>query len=238
MGLLDRTLARLVNDDGESRLRHLDRAGQRYTYLQVAGEVGRLGPDGRLVIAFHGLGANERQMETLVPLDVPRGSVYLSLRAPHARGHEGWSWFDPPLPTDRTPYGEAVAFVAGFVEWAKDMVGVDTERTTLVGYSQAVPLMAAVGQLRPDLASDLVLASAALPAEVLALGTGAPTRLFVGVGTRDTLVDPEVLQTLLAQWHAADQTVRTYDIPHVVSRHEANEIAAWTFTTTDLPHVA
>ena len=68
MGLLDRTLARLVTDDGESRLRHLDRAGRRYTYLQIAGEVGRLGPRGRLVIGFHGPGAHERQMAPLVPL--------------------------------------------------------------------------------------------------------------------------------------------------------------------------
>ena len=238
MGLLERTLARLVRDDGESRLRHLDRAGQRYTYLQIAGEVGRLGPTGRLIIGFHGLGANERQMETLVPLDVPRGSIYLSLRAPHERGHQGWSWFDPPLPTDRGPYDEAVRFVAEFVEWAKDMVGVDTGRTTLVGYSQAAPLLAAAGQLRPDLAADIVLASAALPEEVLALGAGAPERVFVGVGTRDALVDPEVLEALLSQWRTADQTVRTYDIPHVVSIRSAADISAWTFSPSALPHVA
>ena len=238
MGLLERTLARLVRDDGESRLRHLDRAGRRYTYLQIAGEVGRLGPHGRLVIGFHGLGANERQMETLVPLDVPRGSVYLSLRAPHERGHEGWSWFDPPLPTDRTPYGEAVGFVAEFVDWAKEMVGVGTDRTTLVGYSQAAPLMAAVGQLRPDLASDIVLASGALPAEVLDLGDGVPQRVFVGVGIRDTLVDPDILDALLAQWSSAQQTVRTYDIPHVVSVREAADISQWSFTSTHLPHAA
>ena len=238
MGLLDRTLARLVTDDGESRLRHLDRAGRRYTYLQIAGEVGRLGPRGRLVIGFHGLGANERQMETLVPLAVPRGSVYLSLRAPHARGHEGWSWFEPPFPVDRTPYDEAVTFVADFVDWAKDMVGVDTDHVTLVGYSQAAPLLAAVGQLRPDLASDIVLASAALPAEVLDLGGGVPARVFVGVGTKDTLVDPAVLHALLGQWQAAEQTVRRYAIPHVVSIIESKDIAAWTFTPPTLPHVA
>lgn len=238
MGLLERTLARLVRDDGESRLRHLDRAGRRYTYLQIAGEVGRLGPRGRLVVGFHGLGANERQMETLVPLDVPRGSVYLSLRAPHERGHEGWSWFDPPLPAGRTPYDEAVASVAEFVDWAKEMVGVDTGRTTLVGYSQAAPLMAAVGQLRPDLASDIVLASAALPPEVLDLGDGVPERVFVGVGTRDTLVDPDTLNALLAQWQAAEQTIRTYDIPHVVSVREAQDIGAWSFPSAPLPHAA
>ena len=235
MGLLERTLARLVRDDGESRLRHLDRAGRRYTYLQIAGEVGRLAPGGRLIIGFHGLGANERQMETLVPMEIPRGSIYLSLRAPYERGHEGWSWFDPPLPSDSASYVDAVAFVAEFVEWAKDMVGVDATRTTLVGYSQAAPLMAAVGQLRPDLASDLVLASAALPDEVLALGHGIPHRVFVGVGSKDPLVDHGVLGSLLSQWSPARQHVHTYDIPHVVSVREAADIARWIFADSSMP---
>ncbi|MEM7287637.1 MAG: hypothetical protein AAF480_14895 [Actinomycetota bacterium] len=238
MGLLERTLARLVRDDGESRLRHLDRAGRRYTYLQIAGEVGRLAPGGRLIVGFHGLGANERQIETLVPMEIPRGSVSISLRAPHARGHEGWSWFDPPLPTDRSSYEDAVDFVADFVEWAKDIVGVDTERTTLVGYSQAAPLLAAVGQLRPDLASDLVLASAALPEQVLALGHGVPERVFVGVGSKDPLVDHEVLRSLLGQWSPAQQTVQTYDIPHVVSVREAQDISRWIFAASRVQPVA
>ncbi len=229
MGLLDRTLARLVRDDGESRLRHLDRAGRRLTYLQIAGEVGRLDAGGRLIIGFHGLGANERQMETLVPLTVPRGSIYLSLRAPHERGRDGYSWFDPALPADAAPYVEAVTHVAEFVEWARGMVGVDAGRTTLVGYSQAAPLLAAVGQLRPDLASDLVLASGALPREVVGLGRGAPARVFVGVGSQDVLVDHDVLGAVLGQWSSAHHDVRTYDIPHVVSVREAGDISRWIF---------
>jgi phospholipase/carboxylesterase len=228
MGLLS-ALARSGRDDGESRLRHLERAGRSLTYLTIAGKVGRLTPDGILVIGFHGLGATESQLETLVPLDIPRGSTYLSLRGPYERGRDGFSWFDPPMPDSSESIVTAVDGVASFVEWARQMVGVDSAHTVLVGYSQAAPLMAAVGQLRPDLADRLVLASAALPEEVLALGPGSPRRAFVAIGRRDPLVDPNILDRLLSQWAATDVDVRTYDIPHVVSLDAAADISDWIF---------
>jgi len=87
MGRL-RTLLRPGRGDGASRRRHLGRAGQSFTYLNVTAREGAVRPDGMLVVGFHGLGACKAQMETLVPIDrcsaarcAPSGSSTLDTRS-------------------------------------------------------------------------------------------------------------------------------------------------------------
>ena len=94
-------------------------------------------------------------METLIPIEMPPGSVYLSLRGSHRRARDGFSWFDPPLPDSAVPFASAVANVLPFVEGAQEIFGATAPQTTLVRYSQGAPLMAAVGQLRLELADQL-----------------------------------------------------------------------------------
>lgn len=181
----------------------------------------------RLVVGLHGLGANETQMTTLIPLAVD--GAYLALRAPHPRGREGYSWFAPALPQRPDTVADALAPVRSFVRWAQERTGAAPDQTALVGYSQAAAVVAALGTVSPTLADHVVLASAALPRVLDALPGTGPCRAFIGVGLRDPLVDPLALADLRARWRAAgtDLTSVDYDSGHVVSPDETADIAAW-----------
>ena len=207
-------------DGGEHHYQRLDR--------DVAGhELEPLGATGQLVIGLHGLGANENQMRTLVPLAVD--GTYIALRGRQPRGRDGFGWFPSVVPTEVSEVERAVVPVLAFVRWAQDRVGVGAGRTVVVGYSQAAAVAAAIGTLAPDTVGSVALASAALPAVVNDLGDSAPDRAFVAVGLRDPLVDEAVLARLRLRWVTAGTSfvTRDYDIPHVVSPEEVDDIGGW-----------
>lgn len=200
---------------------------QRLDAVAADHELPSLAADEQLVVGLHGLGANENQLRTLVPLDV-RGA-YLSLRGREPRGRDGFGWFPSVIPDEPEEVRAAVEPVVGFVRWAQQRTSATPDRTVLVGYSQAAAVAAAIGTLAPDAVHAVVLASAALPPVVNALGDGAPRRAFVAVGLRDPLVDEAVLATLRLRWVTAGTVFATkdYDIPHVVSPEGVDDIGGW-----------
>ena len=184
---------------------------------------------GHLVVGLHGLGANERQFGTLLALDLPDDSLYVGLRAPVDYGRDSYSWFDPLLDADQIDYAPVVERVADFVLTISDRTGVSATNTTVVGYSQAAPLTVAISALRPDIASNFVLGSGALPHGLTTLSPGRPDRAFVGVGNKDPFVDPDSLAELTAAWASVTGglTVRHYDIPHVMSPAMTDDVSQW-----------
>ncbi len=182
-----------------------------------------------LVVGLHGLGANDRQFGTLLPLGLPLGSVYVGLRAPIDYGREAFSWFDPTLDAEHIDYRPVVDRVADFVEALRERTGAGADITTIVGYSQAAPLTVALSALRPDVAANIVLGSAALPPGLLALGHGRPDRALVCVGDKDPFVEAESLAELANGWEplVGGLTVRRYDVPHVMSPAMTNDISQW-----------
>lgn len=183
----------------------------------------------RLVVGLHGLGANEQQFATLVDLDLPDGSVYVGLRAPIDYGREAYSWFDPLLDAEHIDYESTVSRVADFVLELRDRTNAGRTATTIIGYSQAAPLAVAISALRPDVAANIVLGSAALPPGLLALGHGRPDRALVCVGDKDPFVEAESLAELANGWEplVGGLTVRRYDVPHVMSPAMTNDISQW-----------
>ena len=182
-----------------------------------------------MVVGLHGLGANERQFGTLLPLNLPDDSLYVGLRAPVDYGRDSYSWFDPLLDADQLDHDPVVERVADFVLAIRQRTGVSATDTTVIGYSQAAPLSVAMSALRPDVASNVVLGSGALPPGLTTLGSGRPDRAFVGVGDKDPFVDPDSLAELTAAWASltGGLTVRHYDIPHVMAPAMTNDVSRW-----------
>lgn len=183
----------------------------------------------RLVVGLHGLGADERQFATLLDLDLPPGALYLGLRAPIDYGGNGYSWYDPTLDAGQIDHRPVVGRVADAVRAVQDRVDVSAAATTIVGYSQAAALVVAGTALRPDVATDVVLGSAALPPGLTDLGPGRPERAFVAVGTRDPFVEPATVDGLARAWASIPGgiTVRRYDVPHVMSPAIADDVSSW-----------
>lgn len=213
--------------DVEVRLPHRRTAWTRCDRASTEGSALTDLDDGWLVIALHGLGASERQLRTLVPLDLP--GLVLAPRAPHPRGREGWSWTDPATATDAAALTAAVDDVGAFVDWAVAQVGVVPRRTVVLGYSQGAAVAAAFGVLRPDAADAVVCTTAALPVGLAALRGGGPRRALVTRGLRDQLVDEAALAALRSRWRAAGTVVTTldYDVPHVVTPRMASDVSVW-----------
>ena len=182
-----------------------------------------------LVVGLHGLGANEQQFATLVDIDLPAGSVYVGLRAPIDYGREAYSWFDPLLDAEHIDYEPTVDRVADFVFELHDRTNASRTATTIIGYSQAAPLAVAISALRPDVAANIVLGSAALPPGLLALGHGRPDRALVCVGDKDPFVETGSLVELAPGWEplVGGLNVRHYDVPHVMSPAMTNDISQW-----------
>jgi predicted esterase len=187
-----------------------------------------------LVVGLHGLGANEEQLGTLLPLDLPEASVYVGLRASIDYGREAFSWFDPLLDAEHINYEPAVERVADFVLAVRDRTGVNREATTLVGYSQAASLVVAISAQRPDVADNVALGSAALPPALLRLGEGRPHRAFVAVGDKDQFVEADSLNELATGWDTigGGLIIGHYDIPHVMSPAVSVDISEWISTFT------
>ena len=183
----------------------------------------------RLVVGLHGLGANEQQFATLVDLDLPAGSVYVGLRAPLDYGREAYTWFDPLLDAEHIDYEPTVGRVADFIFELHNRTNSGRTTTTIIGYSQAAPLAVAISALRPDVAANIVLGSAALPPGLLALGHGRPDRALVCVGDKDPFVEAESLAELTAGWEllTGGLTVSHYDVPHVMSPAMTTDISEW-----------
>ena len=185
-----------------------------------------------LVVGLHGLGSDERQVATMLPLDAD-GAVYLALRAPGGLADGGFSWFDldrdgagRPAPA---PGGVARALrhVHAFARAAQRAWRTDPARTALVGYSQGGVL--ALGALRDPgpFAAVASLSGGAAPAGV-PLPHPAPP-LFIGWGTLDPLASAaETQRTVDALGGAGvDVTACPAEAPHVVTRGQREALAAW-----------
>jgi predicted esterase len=185
-----------------------------------------------LVLGLHGLGANEQQFATLVDLDLAARSIYVGLRAPIDYGREAYSWFDPILDAEHIDYRPTVDRVADFVLELHERTNAGRTATTIIGYSQAAALAVAISALRPDVAANIVLGSAALPPGLVALGHGRPDRALVCVGDKDPFVQAETLAELTNGWEplVGGLSVRRYDVPHVMSRAMTKDISQWVDT--------
>lgn len=194
------------------------------------GEWGAGGPPlARLVVGLHGLGADERQFATLLPLELPVRTLYVGLRAPLAYGRDGYSWYDPTLEASQIDQGPVVDRLADAVATIQERTGVSASATTLIGYSQAAGLAVATSALRHEVADGIVLGSAALPPGLATLGPGRPRRALVAIGAADPFVDPDSVDELLSAWSSIPGgcSTRTYDVPHVMSPSMARDISTW-----------
>ena len=176
-----------------------------------------------LVVGLHGYGSDERQIATLIGLDLGP-VVYLAPRAPLADG-DGFSWFDLGIgPDGRVVPGDtgpAVQAVAAFTAAASRAWG--TRRAALVGYSQGGALA-----LRAWAAGGPFDAVAAVAGGVPPVPDSVPSvPLFVGHGTLDPFTSAADVRQSVAALAAGDVTLHESAAPHVVTAEQRAALSAW-----------
>ncbi len=100
-------------------------------------------PDTRppLLIGLHGYGSDQRQIDTLVNVQLNGPYIYIAPRAPHAHPTGGFAWF--PIDTTNGQINfrveelqQSLDLVAALILRALERYDADPERVFLVGYSQ------------------------------------------------------------------------------------------------------
>lgn len=180
-----------------------------------------------LVVRLHGYGSDERQPDTLMPVNQP---VYVvDPRAPH-RVPPGYGWWLPEpgragvelVPADQID--AAIERVADIVGQAQVESGIPPSRTVLYGYSQGATLALAVAAARPALLGAVVTGAGSLPPDRPAPVAGHPLDMLVMNGDRDPVVTPADHDETVARFAAVGHRVRSRrdPVPHVIDRAQAD----------------
>ncbi|MEM9200263.1 MAG: hypothetical protein AAGC53_01325 [Actinomycetota bacterium] len=190
-----------------------------------------------LVVRLHGYGADEAQMDSLMPvgLDV----TIADPRAPH-RVPPGFGWWLPDgnelAPTDAID--QAIDRVVALITATQVETGIPPAATALLGYSQGATLGLCVAAARPDVVGVVATGAGALPPDRHVVATDRPLDILVMNGTLDPIVTAswhdETIERLSAVGHRV--AGRIDRVPHVVDQAQAE--AAMDFLAVHLPKPA
>lgn len=196
-------------------------------YRVVRADPPAVGAAPALVVGLHGFGSDERQVASMLALDLPGPLVYLAPQAPEPEG-SGFSWFGLQAGPGGRPEPEPAALAGArarlhaFAAAAARAWRTDPARAALVGYSQggALALDAALRDPGP-FAAIAALAGGA------AEGTPGPPRvpLFVGAGTLDPVAPADAVRRRAASWPGVALSVARG--AHVVTAQHRADLSAW-----------
>lgn len=211
-----------------------------YEVLTVSGqplssdEPGDTAAKPALIIGLHGYGINEKQMATLVPLTLQVPHVYVAPRGDYDLGDGSYGWF-PVGVVDGKPFYElsdlraATERVVRLVPPLLEATGCDPNRVVLVGYSQGAVVSMTAAIEHPHRFAAVASLSGRRDTALAVPDESSGFPLFVGHGLMDHFVTREEMQQS-AEWLRAanyELTYREYNIPHVVSRREREDVQAW-----------
>jgi phospholipase/carboxylesterase len=199
----------------------------------------------RSVIWLHGLGADGHDFEPAVPYLHPRGAMALRFVFPHAPvrpvtlngGLPMRAWYDigalnRQAPQDESGIRAADASVREMIARENER-GIPTEHIVLAGFSQGGAMALYTGTRLPEKLAGVVglscytLLAVSFEAERQAANQHTP--FFLGHGTQDPVVMPELGAEARAQLAAAGYEVEwhSYPMAHSVCAEELAHIAAF-----------
>ena len=208
--------------------------------LQLAANISSQKPP--LLIGLHGYGSDERQMKTLVGVELDQPFIYLAPRAPYPHPTGGYAWFPINVNTgavnngafefEATQIKSSLDLIAALIPQAVERYGADPERVFVIGYSQGAAMSLAFMLTHPQRIAGAAAMSGQLldaikPYVVPPLDQQKP--FFLGYGTKDQFITPEGMTAAKAYLTSRNVAVtyRTYPIPHVVSQAELRDLEAW-----------
>ena len=201
------------------------------------------------VIWLHGLGADGRDFEPIVPeLCLPRepGIRFIFPHAPHRpvtinQGYVMRAWYDVAATEfgrreDEAGIRESEQAVRALIQRETER-GIASERIVLAGFSQGGAVVLHTGLRLPQRLAGIMALSTYLPlADTLtaeAHPANADVPIFMAHGTDDPLIPVSLGQQSadLLTRRGANLEWRTYEMEHSVCLDEIHDIAAWLIRT-------
>jgi phospholipase/carboxylesterase len=188
----------------------------------------RVDPARPLLVLLHGRGADEADLEGLIPF-LPRAPVVASLRAPISEG-PGFSWYPMSLSSLGAPAdAEVDAAVQAILAWMDALPSVSA--TGLLGFSQGGAIALQLLRYRPRAFAFAVVLSGFViegdqqgDSELAELQPPA----FWGRGTLDTVISDLRIKEA-ARWLPQHTTLeaKTYETGHSITRPELVDVSAF-----------
>jgi phospholipase/carboxylesterase len=193
---------------------------------------GRQAPD-RLMLLIHGRGADEHDLESLVPHLDPEGRFLTVLPRAPIPFMDGWEWYA----TDGMPRGgpeliSSVDAVDDLLDSACAEHGFDRSQAIVAGFSQGCAVTLALGLRRSDRPrpAGLLGMSGFLPErEGLEYDFSSAPPVLIQHGTADPTISVDAGRRTVARLGAEGVPVvyREYPVAHQVSLEGVRDAMAW-----------
>jgi phospholipase/carboxylesterase len=193
---------------------------------------GRQEPD-RLLMLIHGKGANEHDLESLIPYLDPEGRFLTVLPRAPLSFMDGWQWYE----TDGIPKGgpELIASVDALDDLLDSSCaeyGFDRSQSIVAGFSQGCALTLTLGLRRSDRPrpAGLLGMSGFLPErEGLGYDFASAPPVLIQHGTADPLISAAYGRRAAARLAAEGVPVvyREYGMAHQVTLESTQDAMAW-----------
>jgi phospholipase/carboxylesterase len=193
---------------------------------------GRQEPD-RLLLLIHGKGADEHDLEALIPYLDPEGRFLTVLPRAPIRFMSGYHWYETVgIPKGGPEFGSSVEALDDLLDSACAEHGFDRRQAIVAGFSQGCALTLALGLRRSDRPrpAGLVGMSGFLPdPDGLEYDFAGAPPVLVQHGTNDPLIPVDQGRRTVARLGAAGVPVvyREYPMAHEVGLESLQDAVAW-----------
>lgn len=190
-----------------------------------------------LLVLLHGIGANERDLFSMVPALDPRFLI-VSARAPIVMMPGMHAWFN----IEFTPQGmipdldqaeESRLLLVRFIDELVEGYGADPRCVYLMGFSQGAMMSFAVALTHPEKVTGVVAMSGRLPAHLLSKAAPAEElsklTLIVTHGIYDPVIPIEHGRRCREELEKlpVDLTYREYPMEHQVIEESLRDVSRW-----------
>ena len=193
----------------------------------------RQGAPGRLLLLIHGKGADEYDLQGLLPHLDPEGRFLAVLpRAPLAMP-PGFMWYDTlGIPKGGPEFVPSLDALDDLLDSAATELGLARSEAVVAGFSQGAALTLALGlrrTSRPRPAALLAMSGFLADVEGLEYDFGTPPPVMVQHGTEDPLIDVKFGREAASTLDAGGVPVvyKEYPMQHQVALESVTDAAQW-----------
>jgi len=191
-----------------------------------------------LLIMCHGYGSDENDLFSFAS-ELPEELFIISLRAPYAMQPYGNAWYAINFDAEKGKWSdneqavESVNLIAEFIDYACNSYAVDSNKVTLLGFSQGTILSYAVALTYPDKVNNIVALSGYINEDIVPNSIEekevAHLNFFCSHGSMDQVIPvtwaqkaPEFLKAL-----NINHAYKEYPVGHGVAPQNFYDLKAW-----------
>ncbi len=191
-----------------------------------------------VIFMFHGYGSNEEDLFSFAP-ELPSELCVISARAPHALQPFGYAWYTINFEASYGKWSDVDQACASrelilqFIDEACKTYQLDTDKVSLLGFSQGTVLCYAVALSYPQRFKNVIALSGYIDEQTLVDGyedkDHSSLRIYTSHGQMDMVIPPEWAQKapLLLSKLGIEHQYEEFPVGHGVSPRNFDSFLKW-----------